>query len=386
MKLRLISLFAVFVIVQLIFAVMGMTDIGNAETVTLQINPIDDTYVDKTEPNTNFGADTQLVVGKDTWTKFCFLKFDISLIPKGVHIVSVELKLFCYDISTTSGSIIVGKESLLDEHGWSESSLTYAVLEEIAESYGAHIGGSISGFKIADFSNINEWSWVGVNLTDSSFPNSLEENRGNDLRQVTLHINLWSGNGELVLCSKEFGSESMRPMLVVTYEKIPTTFSLQPIGIDITEGETVEIWGATSVEPSYWYLEKWLPVSYLGGVVITLEYEVYDSSGYRTTFERRVTTDSTGEFVDEFTPTIIGEYHVKALWDGTDIYSSALSNEIQFNVLESIDWQLKFDDAENQFYNARNLMYIFIVTTIVFIVTSIYFAIRRSKAKLELNT
>jgi hypothetical protein len=347
------------------------------EIKTLYIRPIDDTYVDKSMSNTVFGANPKLVCG-DTWGKFSFLKFDLSSIPKGAKIISVELQLFCYDKSASAGGILIGEEPLLEERGWSETTLTYSLLEQIAESAGAHIGGFISGFMELDLSKIEEWRSFSFNLT-SYLCYYLEEKVGKNENQITFHLNLLGANGELTICSKEFAAENCRPTLIISYEKIPVTLFLQPIETDVTEGMEVRIWGTTHVEASYEYLKQWLTATYLENATITLEYEVSNASGHKISFERIVITDITGKFEDRFVPTIIGEYSVKAVFRGTDTFSSSTSGEIKFKVMENVDWQSKYIET-------RNLLYVFIVVAVAFIITTIFLLVKMFRFPLRQKT
>lgn len=77
------------------FLLIGVRNIS-AASVTLA--PIDDTFLDSSNPGEILGSEQSMIVGPGgggTWQTWACIKFDISSIPEDSTINSATLKLYC---------------------------------------------------------------------------------------------------------------------------------------------------------------------------------------------------------------------------------------------------------------------------------------------------
>jgi len=116
------------------------------------------------------------------------------------------------------------------------------------------------------------------------------------------------------------------PTTLFTYEirlsiqagtpKTPTTMSCAASPTSVPVGEPVTVSGA--ITPT------------CGGVPVTLTYTRPDA----TTTTRKVLTNANGTYTDEFTPTSVGVWYVKASWDGDENHMGAESQKFLFTVVK----------------------------------------------------
>jgi hypothetical protein len=121
------SRFRIFIFAALFMVVGGLTILySSAATSTITLTPIEDSYVDKSNPNTNFncpaGARCSRIIKakKDTYTSY--LKFKVDKIPEGATVKNVTLSMVVLDKSVSSG--IVSKVAN-DNNTWNESGITW---------------------------------------------------------------------------------------------------------------------------------------------------------------------------------------------------------------------------------------------------------------------
>lgn len=96
---------------------------------TYTIYPEADSYVDSLNPNTNYGTETQLYATYfpdylgSTLTQRAFLKFDLSVIPKGYIITAATLNLY---VTSNGGHPPLGTTNLYHVgDAWTESGITW---------------------------------------------------------------------------------------------------------------------------------------------------------------------------------------------------------------------------------------------------------------------
>ena len=100
---------------------------SSAGSITTELTPTDDAYVDSGNSYTNFGYDSSLTVSyTDYYTQsdhyqVIFLKFDLSGIPEGSTINSANLKLYCFHSDGTPFVGVFGGEW----RGWDEGTVTF---------------------------------------------------------------------------------------------------------------------------------------------------------------------------------------------------------------------------------------------------------------------
>lgn len=98
----------------------------NAQTATkIVIYPTADSYVDSSNPDTNFGTSTTLNVSANTIQAYTYVKFDLSGIPVDATILNANLSV---NLVTDIGSIYrddkVGVYSCQD-NSWGEQTITW---------------------------------------------------------------------------------------------------------------------------------------------------------------------------------------------------------------------------------------------------------------------
>ncbi|MGA2309831.1 MAG: DNRLRE domain-containing protein [Candidatus Bathyarchaeia archaeon] len=78
----------------------------NAQAGQVTLKPSDDTYVDSSNPNSNYGGQTDLeveywVFGSSPYQDIVWLKFDLSTIPNGAVIDGATLSLYTFIVGET---------------------------------------------------------------------------------------------------------------------------------------------------------------------------------------------------------------------------------------------------------------------------------------------
>ena len=133
-KKRIITLAEVVII---LFLSLSLASVFSVKTVNAQtdgqvtLKPTDDTYVDSSSPDSNYGGQTLFGVENSeyystyynsTTQDTAWLKFDLSTIPNGVTVDNATLQLFALIIPETSN---VNAYSCAD-NSWTELTLTYS--------------------------------------------------------------------------------------------------------------------------------------------------------------------------------------------------------------------------------------------------------------------
>jgi hypothetical protein len=109
----------------------GTTIYGEVEDYTINVvstkmmlAPVADAYVSSDYPNTNYGTETKLIVGKENNARyFTYLKFDLSAIPSGCAIFSAKLHLYAYEAGYYAPSVV--PQMVIDD-SWQETEITGA--------------------------------------------------------------------------------------------------------------------------------------------------------------------------------------------------------------------------------------------------------------------
>ncbi len=119
---------------------------GGAVTYTATVHPTEDTYVNSTRPNTNYGKATTLQADMQPSIKRALIRFSVTGIPSNATVESATLRLFVVDKSNQSGSIQRVNDS------WSEATTTW--------SNAPAVGQQIA--KIGDAAQDNSWKEASV--------------------------------------------------------------------------------------------------------------------------------------------------------------------------------------------------------------------------------
>jgi hypothetical protein len=119
------------VIIPILFLLLSSVIIvAHAQAGQIGILPSDDTYVNSSNPNQNYGEQTSLIIENyqsytQTYESIVWLKFDLSSVPKGAVVDNATLHLY--------GSVSVPVETLYDVHAyscsndsWNEGTLAYS--------------------------------------------------------------------------------------------------------------------------------------------------------------------------------------------------------------------------------------------------------------------
>jgi len=126
----------------------------NAEAGQVTLKPSDDTYVDSTYPDSNYGGQTHLEISNwnflsNTFESIVWLKFDLSTVPDGAVVDMATLQLYTSMVSETFN---VHAYSCSD-NSWTELSLTYSNMP-------SHNTTSMDSRLVATISQWYNWSVV----------------------------------------------------------------------------------------------------------------------------------------------------------------------------------------------------------------------------------
>ena len=139
----------VMIIVSIMFSSFLVLPVNSA---SYKLYPIADSYVDSTNPNSNYGSQDTLHVQLSTGTvRRAYIKFDLTSIPSGQVISSAILKLYCC-AAEPSSPIEVDVYATTDS--WSESTIKW----NNAPSVGALVANNTAVGGTGQY-----WSW---NITD----------------------------------------------------------------------------------------------------------------------------------------------------------------------------------------------------------------------------
>jgi len=183
-----------------------------ASSTTTTLNPIADAYTQSSNPDTNYGSSTDLMI--DGSYGRVYVKFNLSSIPSNSVIISATLKL--YDHSTASYEVCVYPVSA----DWSESTITW----NNQPDYNSSLQSCVT-----TPSTSGQWvSWDVTDIVEEWVEGGLE-NYGFVLKA--------SENGLEKFYSKEYSDSSKHPELIIEYVE-PNTVT-QTITETVTETQTV---------------------------------------------------------------------------------------------------------------------------------------------------
>ena len=298
---RVLILFLLFLIIVPTFP-RTLFVYSSSSTGTKILFPIADSYVDSDESDHNFGEEERLQVYYYKWLfitkqRFAYLMFNLSGIPTGINIVSADLQLFA---ESAQAAINIGAHYCSDD-SWEETEITWDNKPSWSE-------------EPTDIENVNASnSWFNWNIKSDvervlqsndtllTFLLTPEETGNKDLTAV-----FYSGQAELA---------EYRPKLVITYNKIQPSLSLDPIGNQQQYTAFPISGGFNPAQPR---------------IVVNLT--ITDPNGVTTS---KVTeTDAEGKFNISFEANEIGVWSVTANSEGNDFFEGATSNAIHFNVVE----------------------------------------------------
>ena len=186
---------------------------GTAVAHQLVIYPIEDTYVEQSNPDVNYGSSEILKVNYYTNNyKYAFFKFNLSAIPPDLPVSRAWLKLYFKTSNCDRADVYVYETS----NDWSELTLTYNNMPALTEIYHENYG-----------SQICLEGWYQIDVT-SYIIQHLGEN-------VTLVFTVAMFNKVHEIYSTEYSDSSYWPRLVIEYNAYTTITQ----NITITETETV---------------------------------------------------------------------------------------------------------------------------------------------------
>jgi len=271
--------------------------VSSADNVITEVNlnPVDDTYVDSDGPNSNFGSSSYLYVEFSHYEylqdeyRNSILKFDVSTVPAEVNIVYASLELYCWFSYETPE---VGAHYCVDD-SWNEDTITWNNAPSFAS-------------EPTDVVQVNaDDQWYSWDIT-SDAKSSLEDG----ILTVVLRIENVEGISDASFYSKDSWRD--HPKLVIGY----TTQILCSVSPSVvTLGSPVTVTGNIPI-PAY--------------DTVQLTYTKPDMSD----LVRIVPTDSDGSFIDTYNPDIVGIWGITAAWDGAESYNASSSTDM-FMVTEN---------------------------------------------------
>ncbi len=103
------------------------TDVNAQATSKVTMYTTGDSYVDSSNPDTNFGSADRLNVTANSVLAYSYLKFDLSGIPSDANIVNATLRVYWYE----KGGSVYGMPSdeigvfLCSDNSWGEQTITW---------------------------------------------------------------------------------------------------------------------------------------------------------------------------------------------------------------------------------------------------------------------
>lgn len=170
-----------------------------APSLSATLYPVQDTFVDQTQPTTSFGASTGLFVGADEFLQetYALVQFDLSSIPANAIIQGVYLELYLYHLA---GGVAQTVCAYRVTSSWSNNATWNTRPTHLATCYSPT---SIGGY------NANYWvRWGDVRTPVEAWLHGLAPNYGLALRLQTKIM------GDKLFYSREAYSQ---PRLVVNY-------------------------------------------------------------------------------------------------------------------------------------------------------------------------
>jgi len=118
-----------------------------------------DSWLSEQDPNTNYGSDTKLIVGKGTNAFRSVLGFDFSALPNQVEIISAQFMAYVYSVIGSSGRTLWAYR--LTRTNWTEGGGTWNKYDgsnnwsSAGGDYTVTDGASVSGPSAGNWAN---WS------------------------------------------------------------------------------------------------------------------------------------------------------------------------------------------------------------------------------------
>jgi hypothetical protein len=129
-------------------ATAGAVFAGATTPADVALSPIDDTYIDESNPSDVFGASLDLRVDGGN-QEMAFLKFDLSSVSAAVDVAMLKLYI-------TNGSDGQQFVHAVDNNTWTESSLTWNNAPALGQEIGMTTGGEKEGIlyvEVTDYIN-----------------------------------------------------------------------------------------------------------------------------------------------------------------------------------------------------------------------------------------
>lgn len=120
--------FLVLVLVASILATQAILP-AHAQVGAVTLEPTDDTYVDSSNPNSNYGAQTYLeilnwIFMSNTYESIVLLKFNLSTVPEGAVVDLATLQIHASEVVET----YYVDAYYSSDNSWTESTLTYSTM------------------------------------------------------------------------------------------------------------------------------------------------------------------------------------------------------------------------------------------------------------------
>ncbi|MHC4212593.1 MAG: DNRLRE domain-containing protein [Planctomycetota bacterium] len=169
-------------------------------STTITLYPTDDAYIKSSDPNTNYGSETDLTIGKIGGTIYrAYLKFNLSTIPEGKLINSARVRLNAHYVSTSAALIRLHN---LNDDNWNELIITW---NNASTDYSTQSIDSPEAFAA-----IGDNYWVVTRFADNA-------HRDDGIYSVVLKNYSESSERYANFYSKECATESLRPFLEIEY-------------------------------------------------------------------------------------------------------------------------------------------------------------------------
>lgn len=189
-------------------------------STTINLQAIDDSFIDSLQPNVNYGSSPVLLVGKlvNDILYRSLLKFDLGSIPSGASIISAELTLYMnLDYSGTGTIASITPYAVVDS--WNGATVTWNNQPAINNS----VAGTTTNVTVIGFYSFNV-----LNLVSAWFNGSLTNN-GLELKtEETASLE-----------TKSFASSeaaSQKPVLTIQYDTTVVPIDVNISGHAVTSG------------------------------------------------------------------------------------------------------------------------------------------------------
>jgi len=199
-----------------ITALLSTVPVAGATTETVKLYPSDDSYIDNSSKDANFGSQNHIWIASyledPGLTIRMYLKFDLSSLPDGVRINSARLFLYCSKVTDPlAGASDLEIREVLDDT-WTESSITW----NNQPAYG-----SLLDTKLVDTAGI----WWDLDVTSFVQGEFTGDKVVSLLGKMIIENEYWDRH--VVFSSKE--NDGYDPYLEVTYSTlVPAVIDIDP--------------------------------------------------------------------------------------------------------------------------------------------------------------